>query len=48
MDTPTVFISYSHKDEHWKDRLWPHLPHARVLLAMRDSGLDSHRGCAIL
>ncbi|MDH4136761.1 MAG: toll/interleukin-1 receptor domain-containing protein, partial [Anaerolineae bacterium] len=25
MDKPTVFISYSHKDEHWKDRLRPHL-----------------------
>ena len=22
---PTVFISYSHKDEGWKDRLLPHL-----------------------
>jgi tetratricopeptide (TPR) repeat protein len=25
MDKPTVFISYSHKDESWKDRLRPHL-----------------------
>ncbi|TEU11308.1 MAG: TIR domain-containing protein [Anaerolineales bacterium] len=25
MIKPTVFISYSHKDEHWKDRLRPHL-----------------------
>jgi len=25
MDKPTVFISYSHKDEIWKDRLRPHL-----------------------
>jgi hypothetical protein len=25
MDLPTVFISYSHKDEAWKDRLRPHL-----------------------
>ncbi|NIO70327.1 MAG: TIR domain-containing protein, partial [Anaerolineae bacterium] len=25
MDKPTVFISYSHKDEDWKDRLRPHL-----------------------
>jgi len=25
MDKPTVFISYSHKDEKWKDRLRPHL-----------------------
>ena len=25
MTKPTVFISYSHKDEHWKDRLRPHL-----------------------
>ena len=24
-DRPTVFISYSHKDEEWKDRLHPHL-----------------------
>jgi tetratricopeptide (TPR) repeat protein len=24
-DKPTVFISYSHKDEGWKDRLRPHL-----------------------
>ncbi len=24
-DKPTVFISYSHKDEDWKDRLRPHL-----------------------
>ena len=23
--TPTIFISYSHKDELWKDRLRPHL-----------------------
>jgi tetratricopeptide (TPR) repeat protein len=25
MNKPTVFISYSHKDEGWKDRLRPHL-----------------------
>jgi hypothetical protein len=25
MDKLTVFISYSHKDEPWKDRLSPHL-----------------------
>ncbi len=25
MGKPTVFISYSHKDEVWKDRLKPHL-----------------------
>ncbi len=25
MDKPTVFISYSHKDEKWKDALRPHL-----------------------
>ena len=25
MTKPTVFISYSHKDEPWKDRLRPHL-----------------------
>jgi hypothetical protein len=25
MDKPTVFISYSHKDEPWKDRLVIHL-----------------------
>ncbi len=25
MTKPTVFISYSHKDEEWKDRLRPHL-----------------------
>jgi tetratricopeptide (TPR) repeat protein len=25
MDKPTVFISYSHKDEIWKDHLRPHL-----------------------
>jgi len=25
MDKPTVFISYSHKDEEWKDRLVTHL-----------------------
>lgn len=25
MDKPTIFISYSHKDEAWKDRLRPHL-----------------------
>jgi len=25
MTAPTVFISYSHKDEEWKDRLRPHL-----------------------
>ena len=25
MSTPTVFISYSHLDEPWKDRLVKHL-----------------------
>lgn len=25
VDKPTIFISYSHKDEVWKDRLRPHL-----------------------
>ncbi len=25
MTTPNVFISYSHKDEHWKDKLLPQL-----------------------
>ena len=25
MDKPTVFVSYSHKDEAWKDRLRPFL-----------------------
>ncbi len=25
MGKPTIFISYSHKDEVWKDRLKPHL-----------------------
>jgi hypothetical protein len=25
MTAPTVFISYSHKDEEWKDRLVTHL-----------------------
>jgi tetratricopeptide (TPR) repeat protein len=25
MDKPIVFVSYSHKDESWKDRLRPHL-----------------------
>ena len=25
MDKPTIFISYSHKDEKWKDLLLPHL-----------------------
>jgi hypothetical protein len=25
MTKPTVFISYSHKDDAWKDRLRPHL-----------------------
>lgn len=25
MTTPTVFISYSHKDEAWKDSVLPHL-----------------------
>lgn len=25
MDKPTIFISYSHQDEIWKDRLRPHL-----------------------
>ena len=24
-DRPTVFVSYSHKDERWKDRLVGHL-----------------------
>jgi hypothetical protein len=33
MTTPTVFISYSHKDEHWKDRLVTHLG------ALRDQGI---------
>ena len=25
MNTPIVFISYSHKDEEWKDRVVTHL-----------------------
>ena len=25
MTKPSVFVSYSHQDEHWKDRLRPHL-----------------------
>ena len=25
MDTPSIFVSYSHKDEKWKDRLLPQL-----------------------
>jgi len=25
MSKPTVFVSYSHKDEVWKERLGPHL-----------------------
>ena len=25
MTKPTIFISYSHMDEEWKDRLRPHL-----------------------
>ncbi len=25
MTVPSVFVSYSHKDENWKDRLRPHL-----------------------
>lgn len=25
MTAPSIFISYSHKDEIWKDRLRPHL-----------------------
>ena len=25
MTVPSVFVSYSHKDEIWKDRLLPHL-----------------------
>ena len=25
MPAPTVFISYSHQDEEWKDKLLPHL-----------------------
>jgi len=25
MSTPSIFISYSHKDEEWKDRLLTHL-----------------------
>lgn len=29
MTKPTVFISYSHKDEGWKDRLRPHLLRTR-------------------
>ncbi len=34
MTTPTVFISYSHKDEAWKDLLVPHLR------ALEMAGLD--------
>ena len=29
-DKPAVFISYSHKDEEWKDRLLPP-PHLKML-----------------
>lgn len=25
MDLPSVFVSYSHRDEKWKDLLKPHL-----------------------
>jgi hypothetical protein len=31
MPAPTVFISYSHKDEVWKDRLLEHLGGLEVL-----------------
>jgi hypothetical protein len=34
MSAPTVFISYSHKDEVWKDRLVPHLE------ALRQAGVE--------
>ena len=33
-DKPTIFISYSHKDEEWKDRLRPHLK------MLEQAGLD--------
>ncbi|MDX1548429.1 MAG: TIR domain-containing protein, partial [Rhodothermales bacterium] len=31
MEKPTVFISYSHRDEDWKDRLRPHLAALELL-----------------
>jgi tetratricopeptide (TPR) repeat protein len=34
MSAPTVFISYSHEDEEWKDRLRPHLK------MLEQAGLD--------
>jgi len=36
MDEITVFISYSHKDEEWKDKLVPHLH------ALEQSGMGLH------
>jgi internalin A len=40
---PTVFISYSHKDEKWKDRLRPHLgalEQARRVVVWDDRKID--------
>ena len=42
-DRPTVFISYSHKDEEWKDRLLPYLK-ALVLEGIVDLWEDSKIG----
>ena len=43
MTKPTVFVSYSHKDEEWKDRLVTHLGvlHHQGLLDLWD---DRHIG----
>ncbi|HEX2211220.1 MAG TPA: TIR domain-containing protein [Longimicrobium sp.] len=35
MAEPTVFISYSHKDERWKDKLLPHFKQLEKLGALR-------------
>jgi len=35
MTLPTVFISYSHKDENWKDLLRPKYPHPNDQRAMQ-------------
>ena len=41
---PTVFVSYSHKDEVWKDRLKPHLrmlEHEEQLILWDDRRIDA-------
>ncbi len=42
MSGPSVFISYSHKDEEWKDRLKPHLGMLEKAWSSYDLGRPKH------